>query len=1098
MRRVSTGGRLAVNGIGLATLGVLFVVSLYLCVTAVPLAKGAVNPTSRWDAQMIAKPTNFKVGTSDETSNRYEFVFTDIGGAPWVGPIRVDVLLAPGVTAEEITGFPIWRENCLIENAGAEVVCDLPEVKPYYAILEFKVGVAGSASTLLTTNLEVSGGGAPVFTDSFTNVVSPENALFSILGFESALTNPAGDADQTAGGHPTLLNTVLNAPMETNFNPGQSLPEFAGRGPIRSNKDVVVDLPVGVVGNPTAAPQCPIQVFLAQSSESSDCPPGSQIGTFAISGTTEVFAGKPNSDTIGERNPIFNLRPESGYPAELGFYDKGVSHGILAPATLAHSDQGYVVRVVAAELIGAVAGPYYLQTSFFGNPMAAAGLPGAGKAFLTNPGHCSGRPLLTELHLDLWADPAPVPVDASGVRDFGAANFSDPQWFNADAEAPALSGCGDLQFNPTVSVSTGQAAADSPSGLDFKVSVPQNEDPDGRATPPLRDAVVALPQGLVVDPSVASGLAGCTVTELAPHSTNPGACPPASKLGTATVHTPLIDHQLEGSVYIGTPDCFPCTDADALSGRLLKIYIEIDDPQTGVVVKLPGTTSADPATGQLTATFKDNPQLPFEDLELHLKSGFRAPLTTPPSCGEYTTATDLKPWSAPQSGPDATPQARFNLTSGPNGSACAGLANAPAFEAGTVAPLAGTYSPFVLKVSRENGSQRIAAIEATLPKGLVGKLAGIPYCSNAQIAATSSKSGVAERANPTCPLASEIGTVNVGAGSGTPFYVQGHAYLAGPYEGAPLSVEIVTPAVAGPFDLGTVAVRTALYVDQTTAQIHAVSDPIPSILAGIPLDVRSIALNLNRPKFTLNPTSCNPMAVLGATTSTLGQLANLRSRFQVGGCNGLAFKPKLKLSLKGSTQRGKNPALKAVLTQARGQANIRKVSVVLPRSEFIDNRHINSPCTRVQFNAGAGNGGQCPAKSILGRATAFSPLLDKPLRGPVYFRSNGGERELPDLVASLDGQVHLNVVGFVDSVAKKGSEVSRVRNRFAMVPDAPVSRFVLELKGGKRGLLQNSANLCKVKNVATVKFDAQNGKVHDISPVIANGCGGAKHRKGGR
>jgi hypothetical protein len=442
------------------------------------------------------------------------------------------------------------------------------------------------------------------------------------------------------------------------------------------------------------------------------------------------------------------------------------------------------------------------------------------------------------------------------------------------------------------------------------------------------------------------------------------------------------------------------------------------------------------------------------------------------------------PWSAPQSGQDATPQARFNVTSGPGGSACAsseaGLRNAPAFEAGTTVPLAGTYSPFVLKISRENGSQRIRSLDTTLPEGLVGKLAGIPYCPEAAIAASGSKSGTAERANPSCPLASEVGVVNVGAGSGAPFYVQGHAYLAGPYKGAPLSLEIVTPAVAGPFDLGTVAVRTALYVDQFTAQIHAVSDPIPSILAGIPLDVRSIALNMNRPQFTLNPTSCNAMKLLGATTSTLNQTAALQSRFQVGGCKGLDFKPKLKLSLKGATRRSGHPALKAVVTYPKkgSYANIARAQVGLPHSEFLDQGNLDKVCKQADLRAGT-----CPKTSIYGKAKAWTPLLDKPLQGPVYLGVGFGYK-LPALVADLNGQVRILLKGKVDTTKHEG-----IRNTFEAVPDAPVSRFVLEMKGGKKyGLLVNSENICRKPQQASALFNAQNGDSLHMQPKIANSC----------
>ena len=421
------------------------------------------------------------------------------------------------------------------------------------------------------------------------------------------------------------------------------------------------------------------------------------------------------------------------------------------------------------------------------------------------------------------------------------------------------------------------------------------------------------------------------------------------------------------------------------------------------------------------------------------------------------------------------------------------MPNAPSFEAGTTTPLAGAYSPFVLKLSRENGSQQIHALNVTLPPGLTGKLAGLKECSDAQIAVAERRKtageGALEKADPSCPQTSEIGVVTVGAGSGTPLFVQGHAYLAGPYKGAPLSMVIVTPAVAGPFDLGTVVVRAALYVNESSAQISVKSDPIPSILEGIPLDVRSIAVQINRNQFTLNPTSCEPMSLTGEALSPIGT-ASLSQRFQVGGCNGLEFQPTLKLLFSGQTKRTGNPAVKGVLTQPKGEnANVAGVTVLLPRGMLIDNSHINNPCTRVQFNSTPVPGGGCPSKSILGSAKVWTPLLEAPESGNVYFRSNGGERKLPDLVVALRGKIPLQLVGFIDSVGKKGAEVRRVRARFLGLPDAPVSRFELKLSGGKRGLLENSKNLCTAGDQAKFQLVAQNGKTLQTEPKVqVGGC----------
>jgi hypothetical protein len=377
----------------------------------------------------------------------------------------------------------------------------------------------------------------------------------------------------------------------------------------------------------------------------------------------------------------------------------------------------------------------------------------------------------------------------------------------------------------------------------------------------------------------------------------------------------------------------------------------------------------------------------------------------------------------------------------------------------------------------------IKGLSATLPPGLTGRLAGIPYCSEGQIAAAEHQSGAAEKAGPSCPSASEVGSVNVGAGPGPdPFYAQGHAYLAGPYKGAPLSMAIVTPAVAGPFDLGTVVVRSALYVDPESAKITVKSDPIPTILAGIPLDIRSVAVNVSRNQFTLNPTNCNPMAI-GGTAFGQSSEAALSSPFQVGACKALGFKPKLSLNLKGATKRGKHPALRAVVTYPKGAyANIAKAAVTLPHSEFLDQSHIKTICTRVQFAAD-----DCPAASVYGRARAITPLLDKPLEGPVYLRSSS--HKLPDLVAALGGQIDVDLAGRIDT-GKNGG----IRNTFEAVPDAPVSKFVLEMQGGKKGLLVNSENICKQANRATVLLDAQNGKVDDFNPVVNNSCA-KKHKR---
>ncbi|HET7590847.1 MAG TPA: hypothetical protein VFK14_11785 [Solirubrobacterales bacterium] len=620
----------------------------------------------------------------------------------------------------------------------------------------------------------------------------------------------------------------------------------------------------------------------------------------------------------------------------------------------------------------------------------------------------------------------------------------------------------------------------------------------------LKDATVNLPEGMSVNPSAANGLEGCSIGQIGLSSPvgstpvrfveEPAHCPDASKIGSAEAIVPLLvdepsfetqlPHPLHGSVYLAKP-------FDNPFGSLLGLYLVIEDEETGVIAKLAGRVEADPATGQLTTTFAENPELPLEDVKLSLYGGPRASLTSPLACGTHTTTSTLTPWSTPE-GADAHPSDSFQTT----GNCSASESSAPtgySFAAGTVDPLAGAFSPFVLKLSRRDGSQHLTGLDLTLPEGLTGKLAGVPYCSEAQIAQARARSnpeeGKLEIQGPSCPQASEVGTVTVAAGSGpSPIYVTGHAYLAGPYKGAPLSMAIVTPAVAGPFDLGVVVVRVALEVNLETAQISAKSDPLPTILQGIPLDIRSVAVQLSRPGFTLNPTDCEAASVGAQVSTAAGQIDGLSNRFQVGGCDKLAFKPKLKLQLKGATRRSGHPALKAVVTMPPGGANLARVQVGLPHSEFLDQGNLDKVCTQPQLKAAS-----CPAGAVYGHAKAWSPLLEKPLEGPVYLGVGYGH-ELPDLVADLNGQIRILAHGKVDTTKKHG-----LRNTFEVIPDAPVSRIVLEMKGGKKyGLLENSENVCHKTQRVSARFAAQNGKVAQLHPKIANGCGGKHHKRHAR
>ena len=617
---------------------------------------------------------------------------------------------------------------------------------------------------------------------------------------------------------------------------------------------------------------------------------------------------------------------------------------------------------------------------------------------------------------------------------------------------------------------------------------------------------------MTINPSQAAGLDACTETHIGYVGQVAGtprfnktaqSCPQAAKLGTAEVTSPALvarneAHEVEekegkpvlqilhGSLYLAKPFANPL-------GKLIAVYLVVEDEKTGIVAKLAGEGELDPQTGQVTTRFRENPELPFEDVRVHIPGGPRGAFTTPPTCGVYVTNAVLTPWSAPEA-PVLERSGPFTTVDAPGGGTCpsteAQLSNSPGFAAGTESPAAGKYSQLLFELSREDGTQRFSRFETTLPSGVSAKLAGVATCSEAGIAKARSRElperGAAEQADPSCPAASLIGIANAGAGAGpSPYYAHGNAYLAGPYKGAPLSLVVITPAVAGPYDLGTIVVRAALRLDPSSGQITAESDPIPSILQGIPLDVRSIDVQIDRPSFTLTGTSCDPSAVTGSALSTLGQIAPLLSRYQLGECTGLAFKPKLAIRLFGSVKRAGNPALKATLTMPAGGANIAQAAVSLPHSEFLDQSHIGTVCTRVQFAEGDGNGSKCPPASIYGAATATSPLVDYTLEGNAYLRSSS--HELPDLVVALHGPAYQPIA--IDAVGRIDSVKGGIRTTFEGVPDLPISTFTLNMQGGKKGLLQNSTNICKATGRATALLAGQNGKVHDTRPLVEAQCG---------
>jgi hypothetical protein len=889
---------------------------------------------------------------------------------------------------------------------------------------------------------------------SLATAAAPQAMAHGAIEDASVSLSQKGSFDRQAGSHPDLTFT-LSTPLITRTGvkgPYQS--------PAESLRDIVLDLPPGLVGNATAAPTCTESQLASVeengvSSGASKCPTGSQIGVANV-----LLSNRLTNGSTG-LVPLYNMAHGPDTPALFGFEYVGYPALIEAkvrPAEYGVSSGGFGVlqaepiRGVEVTVWGVPGDPEHDSHRFA--PSGAENVPSEAplRPFLTSPTSCSGSPSPFSARADTWQN-----VGLFDVRSLET---------DADGTPFVFEGCSKLSFAPSLSARPTTSSADAPSGLSVDLSVPQNEGPRGLASSQVRSVSLQLPRGMSVSPSSAAGLGACSEAEVGLKTDSVPSCPESSKIGSVRIKTPLLEEELEGGMYLAKQRENPF-------GSLLALYLIAKGP--GFYLKLPGKVVADAQTGQLTVTFADTPQLPFEDLRVDLKSGQAAPLQMPRACGSYAIKAEITPWSGTA---PVTAESVFSVSQGCKGTFSPGL------KAGTARSTGGSYSPFYLQVTRADGEANLAQIKALLPSGLLAKLAGVTVC------------GEAQAVTGDCPAASQVGQTTVGVGPGaSPIYVPepGRAptavYLAGPYKGAPYSLVVKVPAQAGPFDLGTVVVRNALRIDPTTTQVTAESDPLPQILEGIPISYRDVRVEVTRPEFTLNPTNCKQMVVSSVLTSAGGQTASPQAPFAAANCERLGFKPDLKIALRGRMTRSGNPALTATLKAPKGEANIATTAVILPKSQFIDNSHINNPCTRVQFNEG-----KCPPKSILGTATAFTPLLDKPLSGPVYFRSNGGERELPDLVADLNGQIHVVLVGFIDSVRKKGAEISRVRTRFQSVPDAPVSKFVLKLKGGKRGLLENSVNLCRHPQRATVQMQGQNGKPHDSTATIATSCGG----KGGR
>jgi len=915
-----------------------------------------------------------------------------------------------------------------------------------------------------------------------TLLASPAQASFGFKDLSLGFAEEDGTPAIGAGSHPFQLNQTL----EFNTTTSPTL----GEVPDGAVKDLRVSFPPGMVGNPTAVPQCSGPDFALIIHSAPSCSSASAIGT--VTARIGVGFGTPSVVTVG----VYNLAPPPGAAAKVGF----VPFGVPITAELGiNPDPPYNVVATLADIAQPIR-VYGATLHIWGNPVSSVhdGQRGScatepngtcpvalpEKPFITLPRSCSG-PLLSGFETDSWEAPQEKlthPVEAP----------------------PGLSGCPSLRLIPEIGSLPTTTSASGPSGLQFNLDVEDEglSSVGGTAESDIKKAVVTLPEGMTVNPGIAEGLATCGEMELKAITafSAPGeGCPQASKVGEVEVETPLLEGKLlKGQIFVASPYANPF-------GSLIALYMVIQDSELGIVVKLPGRVDPDPQSGQLRATFGEAPhelpQIPFSHFRFHFREGARSPLATPPACGEYKTQAVFTPWANPATTVPAG--ASFTISTGPEAGPCP-LGGTPPFHpglnAGSLNNAAGAYTPFNVRLFRTDSEQEITHFSIKLPPGVTGKLAGIPFCSDASIGAAKARErqphgGQEELNSPSCPAASEVGHTLVGSGVGPSLaYVPGKVYLAGPYNGSNLSIVAITAAKAGPFDLGTVVVREALRINPETAEVFVDatgSDPIPHIVNGIPVHLRDVRVYVDRPDFVLNPTSCKPTStastILGSGTNFASesddQPVTVTTRFQAADCASLPYKPAVQLKLKGSTKRSGHPALTAILRPRSGDANSKLVSVALPHSEFLDQGHIKTICTRVQFKAGAGNGSACPAGSIYGHAKAWTPLLDQPLEGPVLLRSNP-EHELPDLVLALHGLIDFDAVGRIDSVN------GGIRNTFEGVPDAPVTKVEVAFQGGKKGLLENSTDLCKGSHNATAKYSAQSGRAYEAKVPLQPQCKG--------
>jgi hypothetical protein len=1037
----------------------------------VPTMSSAATPAPHWMAFSQSAPNALHPG---DTGDFYEVLATNNGGAATTEPFTITDTLPVGAVVNSVDAYAeVAGHNDFDEQNSAAgcsqasregattVTCttglSVPVGRDAAVTIHFEVPVRAKAGEALVNRASVSGGGAQHVSTSNATRVS-DSSLPAPFGAQmgNEMTDALGGIATQAGSHPLSFTSriafniaAVDTSLKCNFKQTPSCASADAQA-----RDIEVALPPGLVGNPTAVPYCTQTEF--ESPGTDNCPPASQVGSIYL-----YFYG--NESPVNAS--VYNVKPPLGQPGELGFTALNVAH--IPMFFHVRSDQDYgvtvdipsinqliTVRTAVLSIWGEPSdelhdplrlGPGVCATGHGGCPSGVA----SPKPFLSLPTNCTNAPLTMSLAADTWQNPEPAPFQQI-----------------ASSSVAGLTGCGHLSLAPSIGVSADTPQAGAPAGYRVDLRVPQNEDPEGLATPDVRDAEVALPDGTTASPSATNGLATCTESQVGLKVRAKGNCPSASRIGSMNITTPLLADPVKGALYIGEPECSPCSPTDAASGRMVRVLLEAE--ADGVIIKQAGHTRIDQSTGQLTTVFTDTPQLPFSELEIALESGAGAPLANATTCGPAVTNADITPWSS--SSPTHIASEPIQIDGCSNGFS-------PTFKAGmTPTGQAGASSNFSMTLSRNDGEQTLGQVSVTTPPGLLGVLQSVEQCPEAQ-----AKAG-------TCGAGSLIGTGRIVVGPGeSPLAINGsRVYLTGPYNGSPFGLSIVTPAVAGPFVLagnegnGTEVVRASIAIDPHTGALMVTSDPLPQALNGVPLDIRTIHIDVNRPGFTFNPTNCDALSIGAVATSATGTVARTSYPFQASGCAALPFKPSFTATTQSKTSKQKGASLHVKVTSGAGQANIAKVKVDLPIQLPSRLSTLQKACVDKVFDA---NPASCPAASVVGSATAVTPLLKSPLTGPAYLVSHAGAA-FPDLEVVLQGE-RITLILDGNTLIKKGITSST----FKAVPDAPISTFDLSLPEGPHSALAAFGSLCTGKLKMPTVITGQNGAViRQTTKITATGC----------